>query len=279
MNYLDYRKALGIGFNDAGKCKYFLQRMHNFLNCIEDHSPPLSPQDQYYYADTTGTDYEEIYSDYGFDGIRDDILCCKDLKEFLARYIVLVNILNDKNTYPALSRSHFIQALCVNMDAARIPFQTLEDPDGFFLFPKGAEELDTPLVSQPLQWLSEFPKARIAFIKALKEYANAMDDNASDIADLFRKALETFMKEFFNTPKALENCKSIYGAYLKERGVPAEISCNLETLLQAYANYMNGYAKHQDRTNVNILEYIMYQTGNIIRLLITLKQEETRNAD
>ena len=70
-----------------------------------------------------------------------------------------------------------------------------------------------------------------------------------------------------------------YGRYLKSIGVPAEITGNMETLLQAYANFMNGYAKHQDATSMNVLEYIMYQTGNIIRLLITLKQEETGNAD
>ena len=37
---------------------------------------------------------------------------------------------------------------------------------------------------------------------------------------------------------------------------------------------MNGYAKHHDKTELNVLEYLMYQTGNIISLLITLKQAE-----
>lgn len=37
---------------------------------------------------------------------------------------------------------------------------------------------------------------------------------------------------------------------------------------------MNNYAKHHNKTSKNVLEYIMYQTGNIIRLLITLNQEE-----
>ena len=66
--------------------------------------------------------------------------------------------------------------------------------------------------------------------------------------------------------------KSEYGTYMKEKGVPPEVSNNLETLLQSYTNFMNGYAKHHDKTDKNVLEYIMYQTGNIIRLLITLKK-------
>ena len=56
--------------------------------------------------------------------------------------------------------------------------------------------------------------------------------------------------------------------------MPAEISNNFEWLLQSYAKYMNEYAKHHDKTNKNALEYIMYQTGNIIRLLITLRKGE-----
>ena len=57
-------------------------------------------------------------------------------------------------------------------------------------------------------------------------------------------------------------------------GVSKEIASNFETLLQTYCNFMNGYAKHHDKTELNVLEYLMYQTGNIIRLLITLKQAE-----
>lgn len=72
----------------------------------------------------------------------------------------------------------------------------------------------------------------------------------------------------------MENCKAEYGKYLKDNGVPSEVSNNLETLLQAYTNYMNNYAKHTDKAKINVLEYLMYQTGNIIRLVIMLNQEE-----
>ena len=67
--------------------------------------------------------------------------------------------------------------------------------------------------------------------------------------------------------------KSEYGDYLKEKGVPSELSNNFEKLLDLYTKYINNYAKHHDKTSKNVLEYIMYQTGNLIRLLITLKQD------
>ena len=139
--------------------------------------------------------------------------------------------------------------------------------------------MDAALVSQTLSWLSAYPKAHTAYVKALKEYSEASPDNASDIADKFRKTLETFLQEFFGCDKTLENCKALYGTYLKSQNVPKEIAGNLETLLQTYTTFMNAYAKHHDKTGVNILEYLMYQTGNIIRLLITLKQEEKGSAD
>lgn len=82
------------------------------------------------------------------------------------------------------------------------------------------------------------------------------------------------MREFFGMEKNLENLRPVYGNYLKSCGVPSSISNNLETLLQLYTKYMNDHAKHDDRVKLNVLEYILYQTGNIIRLLITLKATE-----
>lgn len=62
---------------------------------------------------------------------------------------------------------------------------------------------------------------------------------------------------------------------MKKKGVPVELSNNFETLLQSYTNFINEYAKHQDKTSKDILEYIMYQTGNLIRLIITLKSKNS----
>ena len=154
---------------------------------------------------------------------------------------------------------------------SQIKYNILTDKDGIFVFPKGAEELDDALVSQPLEWLKQYPESEKAWVKALKSYADATEANASDVADLFRKTLETFFREFFKGNKSLENYKKDYGDYLKGKGIPTEISNNLETLLQAYTNFINNYAKHRDATSDKVLEYLMYQTGNIIRLLITLE--------
>ena len=176
-------------------------------------------------------------------------------------------------------RTEWIKAFKYWSSESGLEFEFFEDGDNVFIFPKGAKELDDALVSEPLEWLSEYPQTRKEWIDALKDYSNLTDDNASDVADKFRKALERFLQEFFGKTKSLENLKSEYGAYLKARGVPSEISNNFETLQKSYTDFMNNYAKHHNKTSRNVLEYIMYQTGNIIRLLITLKQEENNYVD
>lgn len=277
MTPLDYRKRLGLGMDDKIKISRFYARMHNyFVNagsiefeeiaeqvfCNKIGAIMANPKSVFEidWSNSVGLSkawkYMEHYED--------------NFPELLFRCVCLVNVFSS-------GQDRTKKALCwVITDAledCQIPYELMEDDDGIFIFPKGAKELDDALVSQPLTWLKDYPVAEKAWIKALRIYSDKTEEKASDIADLFRKALEAFFREFFPGNKALENYKSEYGAYLKAHGVPKEISANFETLLLAYTNYMNGYAKHRDATSDKVLEYLMYQTGNIMRLLITLEQE------
>lgn len=281
MDWIDYREKLGIGFSDRDKVEYFMTKIFNLLGDGGDEMRLQIDEDEYSdFCDVTGIPvrhgpfHADRYSII-MDVLRQN---CQTLELFLAYYMAFVNC--QKNSeFKSCTKEDFKDVLCFTLHQSHIPYEILKDKDGYFVFPKGAEEMDAALVSQPLSWLSAYPKAKKAYVKALKEYSEATADNASDIADKFRKMLETFFQEFFGCDKTLENCKGIYGGYLKSRNVPPEIAANFETLLQSYTNFMNAYAKHHDQTGLNVLEYIMYQTGNIIRLLITLKQEETGNAD
>lgn len=278
MKYLDYRKRLGIGFDNSQLESLFLKKMENHLEVTRTNASfddLVTPRMVFEYCNITGAEYEDMDISYCLDSIIEDVIYASDIREFLAKYSVLLYLLKGyQHAY-----QHFWNILLDNLGESNIQYELLNDDDGAFVFPKGAPEMDNALISEPLSWLSAYPKTHTAYVKALKEYSEATPSNASDIADKFRKTLETFFQEFFASDKSLENCKGLYGGYLKGHNVPPEITGNFETLLQAYTNFMNGYAKHHDKTSMNVLEYIMYQTGNIIRLLITLKQEETCNAD
>ena len=274
MDWLDYREKLGIGFNDEQKTKLFFVKIHNILDGLSqsDNSRSQILNEEYFkFCNMTGTIINPtLYYGDGFKLILQTLHNhMNSINDFMSYYIAFLNCQED-NEYKPLKRSEFKNILINMLDESHIPYDLYEDSDGYFVFPKGVKEMDEALVSRPLTWLAKYPNAEKAWIKALKKYAEFETTDASDVADLLRKALETFFQEFFGNAKSLENNKAEYGNYLKTKGIPKEISANLEMLLQAYANYMNNYAKHHDATSNNVLEYIMYQTGNIIRLLITL---------
>lgn len=276
MDWLDYREALGIGFSDHEKSKYFLNKILNALNPFYSFVTNQINEDEYItFCNMTGTpllNCEELYDRYWniIKILQDN---SDSLNQFLPYYIAFINCQKDCPN-KKYTREYYAKLLCQMLDESHISYDLKIIEDKYFLFPKGAKELDDALVSQPLEWLKDYPNSKTAFIKALKLYSDVDENNASEIADSFRKVLERFFQEFFKSAKTLENLKSEYGAYLKGKGVPVEISNNLETLQMAYTNFINNYAKHHDKTSKNMLEYILYQTGNIIRLLITLQNEE-----
>ena len=286
MDFLDYREKLGIGFCDNEKYKFFLVKIFNILGeiALDTRFCGINANEYREFCRITGTevDYKLLSEFIGPAGYRHwlSILrrVCEDPREFFAYYISLVNIVpEDREPDESgrfFERKGLIKLLTAMLAESHIGYNLINADGEYFVFPKGAVELDSALVSQPLAWLNQYPKAHTAFVKALREYADATTENSSDIADKFRKALETFFQEFFKNDKALERNKSIYGNYLSKAGVPKEIASNFEALLQTYCSFMNGYAKHHDKTELNVLEYLMYQTGNIIRLMITLKQAE-----
>lgn len=285
MDWIDYRERLGIGFDDEEKVKLFYSRMSNALDFqISNKINYVTTGEYYTFCNETGTEVNISLMEerFGFERFLDCIHIIKDheglLADYLSYYVWFMNCRCEIVGRP-WSKSDIRDLIIRHLNESHIPYDLLEDNEKTFIFPKGAMELDCALISEPLEWLSAYPHSRVVFVKALKEYADATSENASEIADRFRKSLETFFQEFFSTDKSLENCKSEYGTYLKSHGIPAEICRNFETLLQSYTNFMNNYAKHHDRASLNILEYLLYQTGNTIRLLITLKQEALDNAN
>ena len=262
MDWFDYREKLGVGFCDEEKFYYFSQKIFNHLELQAVMRGPtgfLSFEEYFSFCNLIGEEINVSLKD-NFRGLERYTVCIKtiknhstDLRNFLAYYIAFTNSKKLKaESERELTRKDFAMLLVRVMREAHIQFDLIEEQNEYFIFPKGVPELDDALVSQPLTWLEDYPAAEKAWI---------------------RKALEAFFREFFSGNKALEGYKSEYGAYLKTHGVPKEISANFETLLLAYTNYMNGFAKHRDATSDKVLEYLMYQTGNIMRLLITLEQE------
>lgn len=130
------------------------------------------------------------------------------------------------------------------------------------------EELVYPLVSEIAS----------AYVIALKQYSDGI--YIRDVADNLRKALESFLQEFLKNTKNLETNKNEICKYLGGQGVDAGISGLFQPLINAYKNMNDKIAKHNDAVDAKLLEFLLYQTGILIRMVLSVKQaQETEVLD
>lgn len=279
MNFIDYREKLGIGFNDEEKFRYLKTNIFNYITPEKDHNTFLlmSAKEYFDFCNLTGS---EIHSE-----LLDDLYHSQDAERFsdcvkilsnhsyvfsdlLLHYVSLANSL-PANNENRCDRVFMRGLLTKKLEEARIPYEVMEVADEFFIFPKGAEELDKALVSEPLQWLSNYPKTQNTFCRALKQYSNG--EHTRDVADNFRKALEEFLQEYLGNTKNLERNKNEICKHLGSKGVDAEFIGMMQPLLNTYKNINDKYVKHNDAVDEKLLEFIMYQTGVFIRMIISVK--------
>lgn len=86
-----------------------------------------------------------------------------------------------------------------------------------------------------------------------------------------RKALEEFFQEFLNNEKNLNNNIPEVAKYLTKNNVEPEFAGMIKKLVNSYYNINNKIAKHNDKVDERYLEFLMYQTGVFIRMLIRVK--------
>lgn len=264
MKWTDYREKLGIGLDDQEKTRKVTK---SILIGLEYKDAQFSDEELMHFLMTIGEPTRYLNEKNG--KVVYHMLCDVqgDFKVFLSYYIAMMNCESATSM-----KEYYHDLLTEQLAQFGIAYETVNDNDGVFILPKGAPELDDGLISEPLEWLNEYPDARKLFVKAMRMYDNATEETASDVVDAFRKALECFFQMFFSGKKGLENYKADYAEYLKSHGVAQAIANNLVILLQQYIAYDNSFAKHQSRANTCTLEYCMYQTLNIVRLVIMLKK-------
>ena len=275
MDLLDYREQLGIGFNDSEKQELFMTKIQIFLQAHNNY--PFSRKQEIAFCYKIG---EECYSDNETvlninwkksdpEGLQKAWTYFEskkgDFKNFLVTIVAFANAYNEDIDVKEDIYSAIKQALT----ESHIPYEIVTDNDGLFFFPKGAAELDKALVSEPLHWLSDYPKAQSTYCRALKQYADG--EHTRDVADNFRKALEEFLQEYLGNKKNLESNKNEICRDLGSKGIDAEFIGMMQPLLNTYKNINDKYAKHNDALDERLLEFVMYQTGVFIRMIISVK--------
>lgn len=279
MRWESYAQLLGFAYTDNArysKCiNIILNELDSYFDFLNYETYPnpeiIGNKDYKYFCNTLGIRKRECDYNEQYQLIKDELVARNN--NFNSFILCCVALINSMSKDSDVKKSTLIKILEESFVNSGIQFKILSDQSSYFILPNGAKELDDALVLETFRWLNDYPLTRKAWIDALKKYDNSTELTASETADTFRKALERFFQEFFNSSKSLENLKSEYGLFLSEKGVPSELKNNFEKLLDSYTNYINNYAKHHDKTSRNVLEYIMYQTGNLIRFLIKLKSE------
>ena len=251
MEWLDYREKLGLGFNDKEKEKYFYAIISNELRTIFESGECVISADEYFkFGNMTGTIVKlngmlNYYIDE-FSEIADILLNrVKSLNEFLAYYIAFLNCQrNINNRY--YSRDNFEDLLTDCLMKAHIQYEVLEDKDGYFVFPAGDPMMDENLVSNVLVWLDKYPGTKKTYVNALKP----------------------FLQEFLQNDKNLDNNKGEICKYLTSQGADPSIGGMYKSIISTYKDINDKTVKHNDKIDARLLEFLLYQTGLLIRMVL-----------
>ena len=276
MKYIDYREALGCGFEDSSKFDMLRNRLLYYLE------KQVEPEVRFY-----DNDFDEFFITIGanpdgydaFHDIKEIFMDCNNIRELLSIYIVLANSIHkniiDYNRFndPSCWLTYPIEYLKQSLRDLNIPFDLIKDKDGTFIFPKGVPELDEALVNAPYKWLDRYPDTKNSYSRTLKQISE--NGNARDCADNLRKTFELFLQEFFENKKNLESNRSLVTNYLNEKGLNSETNQMIQALINRYRLLNDKSVKHNDGIDDRSIEFLMYQTGLFIRFLIELNNEKT----
>lgn len=281
MDFLDYRKKLNIAFDDENLVQYFMIKIFNVLEIASEamHSGCLDYEEYFSFCNMTGTEIDLRCSNSynNADRFRSCINILQNhrsnLEDFLSYYMSLTNSVKVEKS-GGWKRENFVNLIQNMLTESHLPYEVLHVEDNYFIFPKGAKELDDALVSEPLFWLKAYPVACRTYTTALKQYADGI--YIRDVADNLRKALETFLQEFLGNAKNLESNKNEICKYLGQQGVDSGISGLFQPLINAYKNINDRIAKHNDHVDEKLLEFLLYQTGVLIRMVLSVKRTEDK---
>ena len=194
-----------------------------------------------------------------------------DEDEFTKLLFIIEIILNyDYKGY--IKNEHLVKRVAEAMKVSNIKAKILFSDDLYQIFPLDIEFLNKPLVTDILNWLNKYPKAKQNFQKALKKARNT--SNYRNIIDDLRLSLELFLKNVFSNDKSLEKQIDIIGNYLKEHNISKEISNMYIKLIDYYTKYNDNHAKHDDSIIEVEIDYIIYLTGCFIRFIVLIEESE-----
>jgi|GEM_PF-2307331 len=158
----------------------------------------------------------------------------------------------------------------VNLTGFQIEFKKVKND--IIIYPKGAKSLDEKLVNDVLDWLEEYPKVYEKYKLALSYIG--IKGKERIVLDNLRFSLEQLLKNIFGNRKSLENQKKELGEFIKSHINSREISNLFWKVYDFYITYQNENVKHNENISENEVEFMLYQTGILIKVIIDTSKTE-----
>jgi hypothetical protein len=141
----------------------------------------------------------------------------------------------------------------------------------FIICPSGDDFLDRGIIDSTLSGLENHPEISESFERALKIYLRGEISDYRSLLDNLRFTLEQFLKKILKNQFPLEKQRPALRSWFRDKGLHPQIVNLYGELLQAYYQYQNDAVKHNENFSLDEIEFMIYLTGNFMRLILQIE--------
>ncbi|WP_414542873.1 hypothetical protein [Nostoc sp. CCY0012] len=153
-------------------------------------------------------------------------------------------------------------------------FQIHKKGKQVIIYPHGDQFLDIGIIDCVLYGLEDYPQVAQHFDKALKIYQSGEISLYRNLLDNLRFALEQLLKQILHNNESLEHQHKPFKIWFESQRLhPQVLSLYKQLLFTHYCDYQNKAVKHDEKYSVDEVEFMIYLTGNFIRLILQLARQ------
>ncbi|MDB9372933.1 hypothetical protein [Nodularia sphaerocarpa] len=227
--------------------------------------------------DLQGTfrDFEYTHSGFGDTNVYRCVNDCKTPQELATVLQFVFWALEVKHNVTQDFISEIVKEIRrISLLTPSASFQISRKGKQVIIYPHGDQFLDIGIIDCVLSGLEDYPKVAEHFENALKIYQRGEISQYRNLLDNLRFALEQFLKQIFTNDIRLEKQKEALEKWFKQKGLhPQVLNLYKELLFNQYARYQNDAVKHNEQYSVDEVEFMIYLTGNFIRLILQLARQ------
>ncbi len=258
----DFNRRFNIPLQPDSPVEAFQKFKQRILNILKDIDQEVTEGSSEYFCQYYGIAPQFEQGSILGDGyysvtIIDRLKCEKNIQEFY-RLIEVIFLLQFNNSNQRLS---IIEQVKQAVEMSDLNVAVGESKGRIILYPEGERKLDDELVNKPLLFLDQ--KSNKHFENALKFYQSKKH---KDSAERLRQSVEEFLRHKLRNKKSFpENIKSLQQT-LKNNS-PSQIRNIIFQIFNGLDKYFNEHSKHGDNVNEVENEFLIYQTGLLLRYI------------